>query len=397
MLATVLLPVVVACSTARAGSARVVPGAPEAGSVAVSGRPSPVPAATGPSASSTSSSGASAGAQPVDPSAETLSFAHVRFGPPGVPSPTGEIVAQLDRDRVCFVPVAAADPGAGTCAALAAGDRPQFASFAPDGSSLLVVGRSDEDGNAVYVIDAETAAVRVVGPDGVAAAPPDPPRWDLSSASWSVDGSALVLVPHTGAADGPALSVGLSSGRPTEIGRLTSDLANGRPSVWATRSGVALVNNEGSDRQTLWWLPADATTPTDIGRFEAAGGSLYLAAADPHGTLVLVCPRAAGGRLGPTVAVGTGSGTSARVLTDSASCAGAVFSPDGSRVALAATVGGSYSLIVVRVHTGDRLLTVPLPVAEPATPPYLTWHGDTVVAVDGSGTWSLPSLIVGLH
>lgn len=392
VLAGPLLLLLAACSGAVTGTARIASEAPSAGSVTVPAA-SPEPS-VGPPVSSSRAS-------PTGSTGPAYSLAHVRFGPPGVPSPTGDVTFRMDGNQACFLPADAAAgasaSGAGECASLPDGESTRFAAFSPDGGSMLVVAGPDEHAGAVYVIDSRTAQVRVIGPDGIVAPSANPPRWDLSSASWSVDGSGVLLVPRTDGADGAVLAVDPLTGRSAEVGRLQADLANGSPSMWSTGRGLALVANTGPDPGSLWWLPADRTTPVDIGRFQEPGGSLHLAAADPPGRLVMVCPRDADGRLGEIVAVGVDSGKSARVLQDSATCAGAVFSPDGSVVVLTATVAGGYSLVVVEVMSGRRLLTVPLPVLEPASPPYLTWQDDTVVALDTSGEWSTPSLIIGLH
>lgn len=411
-----LLLLLAACSGARAGTARIAGGAP-AGSVtaapsASGSAPAPAPApASAPASEPASEPAPTAAATPSSRAAPTestapnysfdYSFAVVRFGPEGIPSPAGDRTVRLDGQRACFAPmdepVDAPADAQEVCASLPAGNVTSFAAFSPDGSSLLVVAGPDAQHDAVYVIDSASAEVRVIGQDGSVAPSADPPRWDLSSASWAVDGSGVVLVPHTDGADGPVVTADPRTGRLTEVGRLPADLANGTPSIWSTGRGLALVGSSGPDPATLWWLPAGRTAPVEIGRFPEAGGSLHLAAADPPGRIVLVCPRAADGRLGGLVAIVVETGQTSRVLKDTASCGGAVFSPDGSRAVLTAALPGGYSLLVVDVMSGRRVLTVPLPVAEPATPPYLTWKGDTVVALDTGGGWPTPSLIIALR
>ncbi len=318
-------------------------------------------------------------------------FAHVKFGADGMPSPTGDLTAQLAGNRVCF------QPGS-RCAELADQDRPAFAVYSPDGAHLLAVAGPDgSPDRSIYVLDTDDAALRVIGPDGVAGAPRgEPPRWNLSSVAWSADGSSVVIVPHTEGDTGPMLSADLDTGTITETAQLIADVANSKPSIWPTGNGTALVLNDGPDRQTLWWQYSGTTGVTDIARFQQEGGSLYLSAADPLGRFVLSCPRSADGRLGATVVIGVDTRKSGRALAESASCAGAVFSPDGRYVALTAQLAGSYSLVVTEVPTNRRVLTVPHPVSEPSQPPYLTWLGDVVVAADVSGEWSAPSLIMRL-
>jgi len=384
LLILLAVPVLAACTSAQAGSAQpavrsIEPSAPPSTS------PSPSPSA-------------SASDPVVDSTGGGWTFAHVKFGPDGIPSPTGQFTARLTGGRVCFQPVAEARAGSVPCGALADGDAPVFAVFSPDGKRLLVVAGPDgSQTRSVYVVDSDTAAVRVVGPDAVTDLPDgEPARWVLSSVAWSVDGSSVVIVPHTDGDAGPVLSVDLAQGATTEIARLPADLANGQPSVWTARNGMALVNNKGADRQTLWWLDPATGSVDGIGRFPDESGSLVLSAADPLGRSVLTCPRKVDGRLGATVGVLVASRRPTRVLPDSTSCAGAVFSPDGGHLALTAQLDAGYSLIVMEVSTGRRVLTVPLPVAEPSVPPYLTWLGDVVVAADVSGEWSAPSLVLRL-
>ncbi len=173
--------------------------------------------------------------------------------------------------------------------------------------------------------------------------------------------------------------------------------ANGSPSLWTADSGLAVIANKGADVSTLWWGDFATGGVDDIGGFSEPGGSLLLSSADPLGRTVLVCPRRADGRLGATTVVTVGGGQSAKLLADSLSCAGSVFSADGRYVALTAQVDGSYRLLVVETANGTRVLSVPLPVSEPSSPPYLTWAGDVVVAADVSGTWPIPSVVIRLR
>lgn len=412
-----LLLLLAACAGTRAGTARIAAPVSPVGSVAIPPTgPSAVTASQSASVSDSASASASASASdstqptvpalssraaPTESTAPDYSFAVVRFGPEGIPSPAGDRTVRLDGQRACFAPID--EPAGGpagaqeACADLPAGDVTLFTAFSPDGSSLLVVAGPDPHHVSVHVIDSDTGQARVIGRDQILASSADPPRWDLSSASWAVDGSGVVLVPRTDAADGPVVLADHRTGRLTEVGRLPADLANGTPSIWSTDRGLALVGSSGPDPAALWWLPAGRVEPVEIGRFPEAGGSLHLAAADPPGRIVLVCPRAADGRLGGLVAIGVDSGETSRVLKDTASCGGAAFSADGSRAVLTAALPGGYSMLVVDVLSGRRVLTVPLPVAEPVTPPYLTWIDDTVVALDTSGGWPTPSLIVALR
>jgi len=373
--------VLAACTTARAGSATVAVSTS-------SGSVSPGLAST--RASPTTASAVESAADPTDTVSGAWEFAHVTFGDVGIPSPTGDLTAQPSGNRVCFAPGA-------RCAELAGQDRLVFAVYSPDGAYLLAVAGPDgSPDRSVYVLDTVDAGVRVIGPDGVAdASTGEPPRWNLSSVAWSADGSSVVIVPHTEIDTGPLLSADLDTGSIAEQTQLDAAVANSRPSIWPTENGTALVANDGPDRETLWWQYPE-TAPKAIAGFQQDGGSMLLSAADRLGRVVLACPRAADGRLGATVYVGVDSRKTGRLLTDSGSCAGAVFSPDSRQVALTAELAGSYSLVIVEVMTNRRVLTVPLPVATPSQPPYLTWLGDVVVAADVSGEWSAPSLIMRL-
>lgn len=381
-----LLLLLTACSGAAAGTAQLPLGTPPASVIAGTAPPG---------------SGSGLGSEPSDSGLRSISHAQIRYGPPGLPSPTGEVVLRRDGDLVCFVPATAAvgvlAGDVGTCAGLVDGEEPHFADFSPDGGTLLYVAGPDEHRNAIYLIDSATAQVRVVGPDGIEMPSAAPPRWDLSGIIWSVDGSSLVLVPRTDTADGAVLAADPRAGGVTELGRLPAEVANGTPNLWSTGQGLAVVATTGPDRRSLWWLPADRTSPVDLGQLAEPGGAMRLIAADPAGQTVLVCPSDADGRLGRMVAVDVASGHSTPVLSDTDSCPGAAFAPDGGIAALTATVAGGYSLLLVDVRSGERLLTVPLPVPEPASPPYLTWTGSTVVALDRTGEWLAPSLIIGLR
>ena len=147
----------------------------------------------------------------------------VETGPAGIPSPTGDLSAQISADRVCFVPVS----GAKSCGDLASGVTPTFAAFSPDGAHLLVVA-GPANSAAAYVFDPTDASVRVLGPEGVLdfAAGSTPPGWDLSSAVWDVDGSSVLLVPRTTQASGPVLDFDLASGAVSESIKLDEALAN---------------------------------------------------------------------------------------------------------------------------------------------------------------------------
>lgn len=185
------------------------------------------------------------------PTAPDTWTAAVETGPAqGILSPTGDLTATLVAGSVCFAPAG----GVGGCGSLAAGAPPTFAAFSPVGSHLLVVAGTPGALGA-YLFDVADAAVRVLGPAGVQEFPPGstPPLWDLSTAAWNADGSALFLVPMTVESTGPILEFNLASGVVTESMRLDALLANSSPSIWTTSAGIALVAGAGDQRNILWW------------------------------------------------------------------------------------------------------------------------------------------------
>ncbi|MET0864901.1 MAG: hypothetical protein ABWZ98_11250 [Nakamurella sp.] len=298
---------------------------------------------------------------------------------------------ELTAGSVCFVPTG----GIGRCGRLYAEAAPTFAVFSPLGDSLLVVAGAPEAA-VVYVFDPATGSARTLEPEGIRDFNTSavPRGWSLSSAVWNVDGSAVLLVPRTTAETGPVLEFDLGTGVVTERVQLAAALANSSPSLWTTQTGLAVVANAGAEVNAVWWADFSTGKVSRISSFPDPGGSLSLSAATPAGQTVLVCPRTADGRLGATIGVRVDGSQSAKILSDSLSCAGTVFSSDGSSLAMTAEVDGSYQLIVLDLVSGERLLTTPLPEASPVTPPYLTWLDDVVVATDVTGDWSVPSLVV---
>ena len=286
--------------------------------------------------------------------------------------------------------------GGQQCGELAAGVMPTFAVFSPDGAHLLVVA-GPQNAAGAYVFDSSDGSARVLGPQGVQDFPAGsaPPVWDLSSAVWGVDGTTVLLLPRTAEATGPVLSFDLTSGASSELIQLDAALVNSSPSLWTTTSGLAIVPNAG-ETNVLWFADIATGTVDDIGGFPEPGGSLVLSSADPLGRTVLVCPKNADGRLGATVGIAVDGSQSGRLLQDSPSCAGSVFSADGTYLALTAQESAGYVLIVVDLAAGRRVLTVPLPVSEPPAPPYLTWDNDVIVAADVTGDWSSPALRIEL-
>ncbi len=375
-LLVILAPTLVACTVAEAGSATTGSGSVSAGVSA--------PASIAPSGGSVA----------LVPGQWTS--ADVRAGPAGIVSPTGDLVARPTDGRVCFLPVT--DGGDGTCAALADDDRPSLARFSDDGTSLLVLAGPDEHSRTPYVIATADGSVRVIGPTGVDdLAAGSPPRWDLATAEWVVGGTGILLVPRSDQLDAPILGVSLSSERVFEVGEMPGDMTTANPTIRASALGVAIAADGATAGGFLWWLADGAANATRIARAAEEGGSIHLSAVDPYGRYVVACPRAPDGRLGATSISSVENNASVRLLSGTESCGGAVFDATGNRLALTVTVDGTYSLIVTAYLVGRRMLTVPLPVAEPSRPPYVTWLNDVVVISDVSGDWATPSLIVRLR
>ncbi len=317
-------------------------------------------------------------------------------------SPTGDLTAVVDHRGVCLHagrpdgpgPDAGTGTGVGQCVLTFPADvTPTFAVFSPTGTHLLVVAGPAAQ-SAVYLIDARSWAVQVIGPQGVAPIGPSPPSWDLSSAAWDVDGAAVLLVPKTAEETGAVLGIELAGGPPYQRVRVAAELANSSPSLWSTQAGLVLVANAGGQRNRLWWADFGTGVAQEIAAFGDPDGSLALSAADPLGRTVLVCPRRADGALGATVGISVADRTSAPLRPDSRGCAGAVFSADGRYLALADRSSAGYALTVVEAATGATVLSAPLPVPVPASPPYLTWAGDVIVVSDVSGQWPLSAAVV---
>ena len=413
----VALTVVVGCAAPQGGSAvaageTTASGATAAaGSVAEgSGGPAPSSDATtavdsgpvgadadGTGQSDTGLPAISASVEPDPSSAAGSLAADVETGPgQGILSPTGDLTANIVAGSVCFAPAG----GVGGCGSLAPGAPPTFAAFSPDGSHLLIVAGTPSALGA-YVFDVADASVRVLGPAGLQDFPPGgtPPLWDLSTAAWNVDGSAVVLVPTTTDSTGPVLTFDLGTGTVAESLRVDALLVNNSPSIWTTATGIALVTATGEQRNILWWADFASGTVSTLANYPEAGGSLALAGADPLGGVVLICPRRADGALGAISAVvvqqDDAAGSQAvRVLPDSLSCAGSVFSADGRYLAVTAKVDGQYQMMVIDRSTGATVLRTPLSVAVPSAPPYLTWLDDVIVVTDVSGEWATPTLVL---
>lgn len=333
---------------------------------------------------------------PSTPYAWTMA---VRKGPgQGILSPTGDLTANIVAGSVCFAPAG----GIGGCGSLARGAAPTFAAFSPDGSHLLIIAGTPGALGA-YVFDVSDASVRVLGPAGVQDFPPGttPPLWDLSTAAWNVDGSAVLLVPRTTEATGPVLAFDVGSGAVVELIRIDASLANSTPSIFSTTTGLALVANTGEQRNILWWADFANGSVTELANYPLPGGSIALIAADPGGRSVLICPRRADGALGATNAVvvqqpAPAGGHAVKLLPDSVSCAGSVFSADGRYLAATAEVDAAYRVLIIDQSSGATVLNAPLPVATPSKPPYLTWLDDAIVATDVGGQWPIPSLLITL-
>ena len=323
-----------------------------------------------------------------------------------IASPTGDVTAVVDDRGVCLHAGRPEDPerpagpdagtgtGVGQCVlTFAAGVTPAFAVFSPTGAHLMVVAgpavRSE-----VYVIDVRSWAVQAIGPQGIGPATGLAPNWDLSSAAWDVDGSAVLLVPRTGQATGAILGVELTGGAPYQRAVLPAGLANSAPSLWSTAAGIAVVANTGDQRNVLWWADFGTGSVEGIATVGDPDGSLVLGAADPLGRTVLVCQRGPDGALGPTIGIAVADRRTAPLLPGSLSCAGAVFSPDGKYLAVTDQLAAGYVLSVVEAASGVTVLSVPLPVPAPSTPPYLTWTGDVIVASDVTGQWPLSAVVL---
>lgn len=354
----------------------------------------------------TSTAGSTSGPPRVRPSGEpgpssaVAWSADVQSGPgQGILSPTGDLTATIVAGSVCFAPAG----GVGDCGSLAPGAPPTFAAFSPDGTDLLIVAGTPGALGA-YVFDVADASVRILGPAGVQDLPPGapPPLWDLATAAWNVDGSAVVLVPTTADTSGPVLEFDLGSGGVVESLYLDAQLINNSPSIWTTATGIALVTATGDQRNMLWWADFATGAVSTLANYPEVGGSLVLVGADPPGGVVLICPRRANGALGATLAVvvhqSAADGSQAvKLLPDSLSCAGSVFSADGRHLAVTARVEGDYRLVVIDRSTGAALLSTPLPVPTPSSPPYLTWLDDAIVVTDGTGEWATPTLVLRLR
>jgi len=398
--------------TSRAGEA--VAGTPATPSSAVAS-----PVASGEQVSGGAASGSAppgpgvmpgrpTGAEPARPPDTGWTADVVLTGGPGdIVSPTGDLMAVVDHRGVCLHAgrpddpgrVSGSDAGTGTgvgqCVlTFADGVTPAFAVFSPTGAHLLVVAGPAAQ-SQVYVIDARSWGVQSIGPQGVGPlGPTTVPRWDLSSAAWDVDGAAVLLVPRTGETTGAVLGIELTGGAPYPRVRLPAGLANSSPSVWSTDAGLAVVANAGDQRSSLWWADFATGAVQAIATFDDPQGSLALSAADPLGRTVLVCPRQPSGALGATVGIAVADRRSAPVRPGSRGCAGAVFSADGSYLALADQLAGGYTVTVVDASSGATVLSVPLPVPAPSAPPYLTWTGDVIVVSDVSGQWPLSAALL---
>ena len=264
---------------------------------------------------------APAGGQPAPvPGVSWTADVLLTGGAGDIVSPTGDLIAVVDHRGVCLHagrpdepgPDAGTGTGVGQCVlAFPAGVTPAFAVFSPTGAHLLVVAgpgvRSE-----VYVIDARSWAVQIVGPQGMAPIGPNPPTWDLSSAAWDVDGAAVLLVPRTAEETGAVLGIELTGGPPYERVRVSADLANSSPSLWSTEAGLVLVANAGEQRNKLWWADFATGAVEAIATFGDPAGSLALSAADPLGRTLLVCPDAPTARSAPSS--GSPSRTGHRLL-----------------------------------------------------------------------------------
>ncbi len=312
----------------------------------------------------------------------------------GSVSPTGEVTMDVTGDRMCFRSLGAGVLGA--CVHLPTDGR-RVAQFSPDGRQVLVISGPDESERIVLVVDVAEGGVRVVEPDGVTDLRGEPRRWGVSGAAWAADGTSVVLLPLATGDDGPLLAVRVQVGEVTQIGRLPAELVNGQPTMHAAGTGIALGAHMSGDRQSVWWIDLATGGARRIGGFAQRGGSVLITAVDPFGRDVLACPWYADGTVGATVGIAVDTGETTRLLADSESCAGTVYSADGRFLAVAAEQYDGYALTVVDLKADRRVLSVPLPAPEPTLPPYLKWLGDTVVVTDVSGQWATSSVIVRLR
>ena len=427
MVAVMALPTVAGCAASVGGTAEVsathgsATGPPsaasttdpladhpsEAGSVAP-GVPAPGGAVSGGAPLDTGSlPTASGGSTPAEVASRRWAADVVLTGGrDDIVSPTGDLTAVVDDRGVCLHAGRPEDPerpagadagtgaGVGQCVLpFGSGVTPAFAVFSPSGAHLLVVA-GPAARSEVYVIDARSWAVQVIGPQGVGPVVAGPPTWDLSSAAWDVDGAAVLLVPRTGEATGAVLGAELAGGAPYERVRMPAGLVNSSPSLWSSAGGLAVVSNAGDQRNTLWWAAFGSGTVQGVGTIGDSHELLALSAADPLGRTVLVCQRGPDGALGPTIGIAVADGSTAPLLPGSQSCAGAVFSSDGRYLAVADQRAGAYNLSVVDTASGVTVLSAPLPVPAPPAPPYLTWTGDVIVASDVTGLWPMSAAVL---
>lgn len=382
-----------ACTVGQAGSATAGSvSAPDSGSA--SGRTSaPASASASASASAPAPGTMSDRSVPLSAAGDWTS-ADVQPGPAGIVSPAGDLVATPADGRICFAPILA---GEATCVELAPADRPSFGLFSPDGAWLLVLAGPDEHSRAAYVIPVTGGVTHVIGPTGIDdLATTPPPHWDLATAAWTVDSSAVLLAPRTDQLDAALLAADLGSKRIGEVGQLFGEMTNADLRIRASAVGVAMSSDGPSSGQFLWWLGAGTKVLYRLARNESSGGSVYLVAADPRGQSVLSCPRAADGTLGAitVTSVQSPQTVSAELLSDSKSCGGAAFSPDGSQLAVTAMLDGRSSLVVLNVASGRRVLTTALPGAQPAVPASVTWWDDVIVVSDAGGDQVTPSSVI---
>jgi Tol biopolymer transport system component len=167
--------------------------------------------------------------------------------------------------------------------------------------------------------------------------------------------------------------------------------------MWTTHTGLAVVANSGEERNALWWFDFATGAARRIADAPEPGGTTVLSSVDPLGRFAMICSRRASGAVDALALVAVDQSATVQVLPDAQSCAGSVSSPDGAHLAVTTELDGVYSLVVVGVQNRGTELTVPLSVSTPSAPPYLTWHGDVIVAADVSGEWPVRSVVVRLN